>query len=68
MSSADTFSAARTFLTSRPGPTPRMWIHASRTIAESATSAWREKVSGTSGNGMTKNGVESFAAGMNRPR
>ena len=49
MSSADTFSPASTFITKRPGPTPRRWIQAIRPMAASATMAWREIVSGTSG-------------------
>ena len=42
ISSADTFSAASTLPTTRPGPTPRRWIHDISAIAASATSACRE--------------------------
>ena len=49
MRSADTFRPASTFITNRPGPTPRIWTQAIRPMAASATMAWREIVSGTNG-------------------
>ena len=67
ISSADTFRPASTFITRRPGPTPRTWIQAISPIAASATIACREIVSGTNGSGMTRSGVASFAAGTKRP-
>ena len=67
ISSADTLSPASTLVMSRPGPTPRTWIHVISAIAQSATSVRLENVSGTIGSGTTKKGVASLAAGMKRP-
>ena len=68
MSSAVTFSVARTLLTNRPGPTPRMWTTANSQTAAIATSVWRENESGTNGIGTTKNGVAFATPGTNRSR
>ena len=65
-SSASTFSVASTFITTRPGPTPTMCTNANSHTAVIASSVCRENVSGTYGSGMTKNGVEFAAPGMNR--
>ena len=67
-SSAVTFSVARALLTTRPGPTPRMWMPANSQTATIATIVWRENDSGTNGIGTTKNGVEFATPGMNRSR
>ncbi len=68
ISSADTLRPASTFVTSRPGPTPRRWISDMIAIAESAMIDCRETVSGTKGIGIVRSGVVSFAAGRKRPR
>ena len=65
-SSASTFSVASTFITTRPGPTPTMCTIANSQTAVIASSVCRENVSGTYGSGMTKNGVEFAAPGINR--
>src|SRR4051812_27727276 len=67
--SAATFNKASTLPTTRPGPTPREWTHASAQMAVSATSDWREMLSVTPDiSGNANNGVPSAAAGINRPR
>src|SRR5918993_1663456 len=67
ISRAETFKAASTFPTTRPGPTPRRWIQDINAIAASATADCREKISGTNGSGIVKIGVVSAAAGTNLP-
>ena len=52
ISSAETFSPASALVIRRPGPTPRTWINVISAIAQSATPARRENVSGTNGSGI----------------
>ena len=65
---AATFAAARTFIITRPGPTPRMCTRASSHTEATATSVWIEIVSGTYGIGITNNGVWLSTPGMKRAR
>ena len=66
--SADTFNAASTLPTTRPGPTPRTWIEHIKPINASAAIDWREIVNGTHGIGTTSIGASLAAAGTKRPR
>ena len=64
--SAETFRAASTLPTMRPGPTPRTWTQHIRAMTASATSAWRETVNGIHGIGTTSNGASLAATGTKR--
>jgi hypothetical protein len=68
ISSAETLRPASRFVTRRPGPTPRRWISDMIAIAASAMIDCREIVRGTTGSGIVRIAVVSFAAGTKRPR
>ncbi len=67
-SSALIFRLARTLPTSRPGPTPRRWIHDISQIATSAVIVCGERVSVTMPSGTLTMAWSLPAIGRKRPR